>query len=58
MAATVTAEISTANISLERLRVAQDALQGIDLRTLRGDARTDVKEARVRVADAVKSVRG
>ena len=54
---TITADVTTTtNISLERLRVAQDALKGIDLRTLRGEARTDVKDARERIGDAIKSV--
>ena len=40
-----------------RLELAQDQLQSVDLRTLKGAARQDVKEARVAVAQALRSVK-
>lgn len=53
----MTAEPTTTDLSLERLRVAQEALKGIDLRSLKGTARDEVKVARESVASAIKYVR-
>lgn len=40
-----------------RIELAQEQLNAIDLRSLRGEARTDVKDARAAVATALRSVR-